>query len=319
MKQEIKYIEDVLSHGFEQTTINQPNDYEGKVITTVIRKRTTIPSTKAVLYVHGFNDYFFQEEMAAEFIQKGFHFYAVDLRKYGRSILPNQRQNNTRNLAEYYTDLDDALLLMKQEGNEKILLYGHSTGGLIASLYAAERIEYELFDAVFCNSPFYDMNLPEIQKKTLIPIVALLGKIIPNLPIPVGFSALYGESLHQNDHGEWDYNLNWKPHLIGTLNAGWIAAIHKGHLKIRAGITVGVPILILHSEQSLYPKQWSESLFEGDAILNVTAIAHKASLIQAPKKEILAIRGAIHDLVLSKKAVRKTVFETLFGWLNANF
>ncbi len=37
---------------------------------------------KAVLYIHGFIDYFFQTEMAEQFNQHGYDFYALDLRKY---------------------------------------------------------------------------------------------------------------------------------------------------------------------------------------------------------------------------------------------
>ncbi len=55
----IRYKEDILQEGFEQTTIHQPDDYEGKVIATLIRKRKKTTTSKAVLYVHGFSDYFF--------------------------------------------------------------------------------------------------------------------------------------------------------------------------------------------------------------------------------------------------------------------
>src|SRR6187402_3024139 len=102
----MQYVEDVLKNGFEQTTILQPNDYEGKVTATLIRKQCEAQSAKAILCLHGFNDYFYQEVIAEEFLRAGYHFYALDLRKYGRSILQNQRPNNARNLSEYYQDID---------------------------------------------------------------------------------------------------------------------------------------------------------------------------------------------------------------------
>ncbi|MNQ17765.1 lysophospholipase L2 [compost metagenome] len=315
---EIKYIEDVLRDGFEQTTIIQPTDYEGKVTATLIRKRNSNPSSKAVLYVHGFNDYFFQKEMAEEFIRHGFNFYAIDLRKYGRSILPHQTMNTVRDLSEYYSDLDVALSILKKEGNEKIVLSGHSTGGLIVSLYAEDRKGKELFDALFCNSPFYDMNMPSYQKKILIPIVSFIGRLFPNLAVPGGFSEFYGKSLHKNDHGEWDYNLSWKPHIAPNLTAGWINAIYQGHLRIGKGIKINKPILILHSLKSVFLNQWDEKIFTGDAILNVKDIKKNAAKIVAPKKDIIALEGAVHDLVLSKKAVRETVYKVTFEWLEKN-
>ena len=84
--------------------------------------------------------------MAEKFSTQGFAFYALDLRKYGRSHLENQKIGNVRNLNEYFADIDTALSIMHQEGVDKILLSGHSTGGLIVSLYANQRIGKELFD-----------------------------------------------------------------------------------------------------------------------------------------------------------------------------
>ena len=81
------YWADILKNDFKQATIVQPSDYEGSVTCTLIKKSAPEKTNKSVLYVHGFNDYFFQEEMAERFIKEGYNFYAVDLRKCGRSWL----------------------------------------------------------------------------------------------------------------------------------------------------------------------------------------------------------------------------------------
>jgi alpha-beta hydrolase superfamily lysophospholipase len=315
-KMYMRYEEDVLKNGFEQMTIIQPDDFEGKVTTTLIRKRNSTRNTKAILCIHGFNDYFFQKVITEEFLKKEYHFYALDLRKYGRSILPNQRANNVRDLSEYYQDIDSALAIMREEGMQEIVLYGHSTGGLIITLYASDRKENALFDALVCNSPFYDFNVPWIQKKTVVPILSFSGRINPNIYLPIGFSKFYGKSLHKNDFGEWDYNLYWKPHVAPSINAGWVNAIHQGHLRIAAGITVYKPLLVLHSSKSIFANEWTEEMFEGDAILNVVDITEKAKLIDGPHKDVIGFEGAMHDLVLSRKPVRNLVFKTMFEWLD---
>lgn len=312
----MQYVEDVLKNGFEQTTILLPDDYEGKVTATLIRKRCESHSTKAILCIHGFNDYFFQEIIAEEFLKRGYHFYALDLRKYGRSILQNQRANNVRDLSEYYADIDNALAVIDAEGCRQTVLYGHSTGGLIITLYAAERKGKEGFGALVCNSPFYDYNVPWIQKKTVIPLLAFVGRVNPNIRLPIGFSKFYGKSLHKNDFGEWDYNLQWKPHTAPSINAGWVNAIHKGHLKIANGVCVDRPILILHASISVYPAKWGEDMFRGDAILNVDDIVKKSKLIDSPHKDVIGFPNAIHDLVLSRKPTRGLVFEAIFEWLD---
>lgn len=147
------YTPDILKDGFEQTTLICKPDYEGAVTATLVRKNTAQKTNKAVLYIHGFNDYFFQKDMANRFVDKGFAFYALDLRKYGRSWLPHQKLNNLRRIEEYDEEIKQALHIIEQEGHSKVLLAGHSTGGLIVT-YFAGRYNHPLISGVFANSPF---------------------------------------------------------------------------------------------------------------------------------------------------------------------
>ncbi|MGL5919064.1 MAG: alpha/beta hydrolase, partial [Bacteroidales bacterium] len=59
-KVKAQYVQDELGGKFEKQTIAMPDDYEGNVVCSLIKSPHDIPSTKAVLYIHGFNDYFFQ-------------------------------------------------------------------------------------------------------------------------------------------------------------------------------------------------------------------------------------------------------------------
>ncbi|MBQ3555632.1 MAG: alpha/beta hydrolase, partial [Bacteroidales bacterium] len=74
-----QYKSDELDNGLLCRTIDMPDDYEGKVVCTLIKRDCEQKSKKALLYVHGFNDYFFQAEMADRFNAEGYNFYAVDL------------------------------------------------------------------------------------------------------------------------------------------------------------------------------------------------------------------------------------------------
>lgn len=63
---------------------------------------------RAVLYVHGFIDYFFKRHMAEGFAAEGYAFYALDLHKHGRSLLPHQHPCFCKDVAEYYADITRA-------------------------------------------------------------------------------------------------------------------------------------------------------------------------------------------------------------------
>ena len=314
---QITYWTDILNNGFKQTTIVQPSDYEGSVTCTLIRKLSPEKSSKSVLYVHGFNDYFFQEEMADRYIQAGYNFYAVDLRKYGRSWLANQKMNNVRDLSEYFADIDTVLNIMKSEGSEKILLNGHSLGGLTLALYADERNGKELFDAMILNSPFFSLKIKSAVKKTIIPLIVKRAEKHPTTSIDLEISKFYGESLHKDAHGEWAYNLSWKPIDVPAVNYGWIAAVSNGLLKLSQGLQINKPVLILHSAKSIDEKKWSDVMFTGDAVLDVEEIKLQSKNIEG-QFSIQAFEGGMHDLILSKKPVRDEVYQTMFSWIKRN-
>ena len=102
------YTEDILKDGFEQRSISLRDDYEGKAVSVLVHRLAIMNKGQAVLYIHGFNDYFFQKEMAFRFNERGIHFYALDLRKYGRSWLPHQKFNDIRDLRTYFEEIEEA-------------------------------------------------------------------------------------------------------------------------------------------------------------------------------------------------------------------
>ena len=312
------YLPDVLGDGFKKLTLSLKDDYEGKVVATLIRRKSETTSSKAILYVHGFNDYFFQGQMAKRYNLNGYHFYALDLRKYGRSYLNHQILNNVRSLSEYEEELDLALQIIKSENIKRVILSGHSNGGLIVANYAGNHLNSDLFHGIICNSPFFEFNLGYLKRKIGIPILSILGSYVPNRTISSGFSKLYGYSLHKDQYGEWNYSLTWKPHDITKVNLGFLRAIHKAQKNIKNGLVIDVPILVLHSNTSTYGNHWSEKFKIGDAVLNVDHIRNYANKIKG-EVTICEIENGIHDLFLSKEPVREKVYQKVYDWINGHF
>lgn len=313
-----EYSLDILGGGFERLTIPLTDDYEGEVIATLIRRKSEKITTKAILYIHGFNDYFFQDSFAKRFNARGYNFYALDLRKYGRSWLPHQKLNNVRSLLEYDEEIEIGLQIIASENHRETILIGHSTGGLIVTNYANTHLKSDLFHGIICNSPFYEFNLNGIERKIGVPTLSFLSKYFPDTQISSGFSKLYGYSLHKEKYGEWMYSLVWKPHTIPDVNLSFISAIHKAHEKIQSTPTLDVPILVLHSNQSINESKWSKRFKEGDAVLNVVHIKKYANGIKG-NVTTCEIENGMHDLILSTKPVRDKAYEKMFEWLDVNF
>lgn len=301
--------------GYEVETVNQPDDYSGKVVSTVIRR---LPEgkkpRKAVLYVHGYNDYFFQDSMGREFNDSGYGFYAVDLRKYGRSLLPGQHRYEVRDMAEYFADIDSAISRMRRDSVTDIVLMGHSTGGLITSLYMESAPAPEI-KALILNSPFLDWNFTGFMRKAVIPLAAAAGKWLPDVYMSQGDDTAYGESLLKSLHGEWEFDTTLKLIHPAPISLGWVRAIDRGHKQlVENGRAIEVPVYLMRSRRSVYPDGWSLLASSGDAVLNVDSISARGRRMGYNVTEAIVDSG-LHDLVLSRPRVRRAVYESMFRWL----
>lgn len=313
---EIKWQPDHLGDGFEMTYLNHPDDYGGKVRSTVIRKLASTPSQKAILYVHGFSDYFLQKEMARMFVENGYNFYAVDLRKYGRSLTSDQKMFQVRDLHEYYPDIDSAVDIIRDDCNIAIALFGHSTGGLTASLYMSEHPS-PMIKVLMLNSPFLDWNMPRFQKKVVIPVASALGNLFPNVRVPQKPDAGYAETLSNRHQGEWDYRVDWKPDTLPDPDLGWIHAIQTGQQELRHR-RLKVPVLLMHSAESVRKGDPKEKYFKADAILDVETISRYGTRL-APDVTEVTFQEGLHDLALSPRAVRDQFYTTILSWLGTHF
>src|SRR3954447_11520610 len=92
---------DRLLPGFEALELEFPGDYDGEGVATLVRFPAGNAPRGPVLYVHGFSDYFFQRHMAERFTHECYAFYALDLRKHGRSLRGHQHPNFCKSVTEY--------------------------------------------------------------------------------------------------------------------------------------------------------------------------------------------------------------------------
>jgi len=284
--------------GFEARRFTFPDDYDGPVASTLVRLPQRGAARGAVLYVHGFIDYFFQRHAALRFAQEGFAFHALDLRKHGRSLGAHQHPCFCRSITEYYEDLTRAL----GEIEGPVLLAGHSTGGLICALYAREGERREQVRALWLNSPFFEFTARGVRRAKLALGIAL-GRRLPFLSDKRSVPPAYVKSLHRDFGGEWDFDLAWKPVNGFPIYFGWLAAIRDAHAKVHAGLELGCPVFSMHSD-------------EADIILDWRQVARWSRTLGS-KVSVMQFPGALHDLVLSRSEIREEVFRQLFDWAGA--
>jgi len=289
------WTQDRLLPGFEARTLEFPGDYDGRVLATLVRLPAGDAPRGAVLYVHGFVDYFFQRHLAERFAAEGYAFHALDLRKHGRSLLAHQHPNFCKDVAEYFADLDAAIDAI----GGPVLLAGHSTGGLICALYAARGERREQVRALWLNSPFFDWKVTPF-KRAQLGMAALTGQAFPFLNDPKALSPAYVRSIHRDYDGEWDFDLKLKPLNGFTAYFGWIGAVLAAQAKVHGGLDIHCPVLTMHSD-------------EADIVLDWRHMA-KWGRTLGPQATVLAFPGGLHDLALSRREIRDAVFAGLFSW-----
>ncbi len=307
-----------LTEKFDFQTINLPNDYEGKVTATFIAAKANTARRKSVLYLHGWSDYFFHLHVAQEFDEHGFDFYALELRKYGHSLLPHQRPNYCRSLEEYFEEISFTLGKIHQINNLPIIFLGHSTGGLIAGLYMNTGKEKDLVSALILNSPFLELNIPKISRK-IVSLVAKIGaSILPFSKIDKTVSPVYNQSLHKDFFGEWNFDKTWKPFSHFPTYLAWLCAVIEAQTNLKLQSDIKVPTLVMHGSKSLISKKYTKEAQTSDCVLNVEDILQIAPHL-GNHITMVEIKDAVHDIFLSKKEVRKQAFKEMFGWLGERF
>jgi len=257
---------DILGNGLVQETINLEPDDEGPVVATLVHRACKQTSTRAFLYIHGFNDYYFNTELADRVNAEGHDFYALDLRKYGRSFREGQTLAYIEDITTYYEEIDAAVSRIRErDGHCHLTLLGHSTGGLTSTLYAADRPG---IDALILNSPFYDLAVSSLIEGIYEHLMKAIGAVAPRKVLSKGSSPYYAWSLHRgyNRGGEWDYNREWKRKDSIPLRAGWLRAVVKAQERVQAGLDLSCPGLVLYSQDSVDLKEWDERAFTSDLI-----------------------------------------------------
>jgi alpha-beta hydrolase superfamily lysophospholipase len=296
----------------ERLTVPLGDDEEGRLIATLVR-RSVPESERAVLMLPGLADYFFQDHVATRLVEEGWSVYGLDPRRYGRSLLPGQTANFCRDVAEYYPELDAAVARMADDGVREVLVWAHSTGGLVACSWIADRRPAGV-RGLFLNSPLLRLPVPWVVRGPLLGLLRPIARRFPKTVVSRRGSTLFAEFAHRDWQGEWDYDLRLKPAEGYPITLGWLTAVRSAHARVRRGLGVPLPILVGCSARSFRAgRDPREKAAETDVVLDVDAIRRIAPRL-GDHVTVVGFPGAMHDLTLSAKGVRDDVLTRVVDW-----
>lgn len=338
-----KWSPDILGSGFSCYTIALPRDDEGELFSTLIRYQPgddpgAIANTPekpgfAFLYLHGWNDYFFQRELARHVALAGGAFYALDLAKYGRSYRDWMTFGWTEDLRSYDYDLAEARELIKAEsGDLPLILSGHSTGGLTAA-YWAMRNRDELAGLVL-NSPWIEMPFGAAQRKAVGGLGWLVGHYDGKRALPgQKADSVYVDSLAGWDpkiDGDlpvklekwcsdpslagWDLIRKWKGSSLALLRYGWLSGIAQAQQDLQELPALDIPVFMGTSTTSSSGAKRTAKVAYSDCVLNVETLCAKAWQLST-RLTLCRYRGK-HDLWLSFPPVRQAFWRHFHHWVH---
>ncbi|MDP9806630.1 alpha-beta hydrolase superfamily lysophospholipase [Trueperella bonasi] len=284
----------------------------------------------ALLAIHGWNDYFYHGEFAEKIARMGGQFFAIDLRKYGRAHIDGQMWGYVEDLSTYDEEIGKALNVIYEEHGLDIpvFLYGHSTGGLTATLWADRHPG--VLHGLLLNSPWLEIQAPTALRHIGQPILEALQKMSPTAELPFSDNGYYQRVLtgwmteeeraqieeYQARAGIADGDLDpffreggWKPnpdyrhYPSFPVRPGWLAAVLTGHERVAQGLAIDCPILVLTSDSSDFPDSWSDEVRAQDTVLDVEQIWKRVPTLGAVTT-LVKIENAIHDVLLSRKSAR---------------
>ncbi|WP_235936560.1 alpha/beta hydrolase [Brevibacterium rongguiense] len=333
---------DILGAGFEQRRLALPGGARATLVRAVPGAGGSPASPAAgaqapaagcaVLHLHGWSDYFYHAHLADFWTARGAAFYALDLRDYGRNLDPtdrSQRPGYIANLADYDEEIAAALAIIRSEHRDadtagpgpRLVLSGHSTGGLTAALWAHRHPGATA--ALVLNAPWLEFQYTSAARKLLGPLLGTrrpaagrawsgstaAGRTAARGPLPVRMPNYYTLAASQN-HGAPPYDLALKPPQSFPVHAAWLRAVFAGHRQVERGLDIDAPVLVQTSARSLRRLRYDAAMGSADIILDVEAIARRAVSL-GPLVTIERIPGAVHDVFLSAPAAVERAFAGL--------
>jgi alpha-beta hydrolase superfamily lysophospholipase len=242
--------------------------------------------TRAMLIHHGLGEHSGRwRHVGRFFADRGYAVAAFDMRGHGES-------EGTRAYVGSFSDfLDDVEDLARSDlvrADVPWVLYGHSLGGLICTLYLADDRPQP--DAAVLSAPALTDELP----KTLRFASRLLSKVAPKLEIN---NSIRGDQLSRDEAVGEAYFADPLVLTKGTPGLA-VAAFGAQHRSREAIPRITTPTLVIHGG--------------GDTLVSPAASAPLAAAPAVDRKVYPGLRHEIHN-----EPERAQVLGDVAGWLDA--
>lgn len=256
-----------------------------------VNYKKKLENTKCIIWLPGRNDYFFHYHFTN--LYPDYDIFALSMRNNH-----NRRKdvyNHIDDLKEHFLEIDTVYEYFNINSYEEVILYGHSTGGLISILYNKFNKKNKISKMIL-NSPFLKFKRHWIENLFLNWIGWFIFDFVPN--INISFDIFKPNYYAINLSKRFKLNSMYKTFYNAPVISSWLINIMKHQYKITNNkIKINVPTLIFYCDKS-YEKHSDH----GDSVLNIDE-----NLKQVPKlfnnNSLLSlhlIEDSMHDVLCAE-------------------
>ncbi|MFQ5509256.1 MAG: alpha/beta hydrolase [Leptospirillia bacterium] len=254
------------------------------------------PDAGRIFFVPGYTDHLGRYgELFTHLLRRGFSVWGMDLRGHGLSGGP---RGFIRHFSDYLDDLERAFRHAREQSDAppdaRWILFGHSTGGLVA-ISALLRRPVPLLDAGVCgvavSSPLLGLRLSAPMWRRVLGAVA--SRLLPRFSLEAGVAEY--PSTHD---GEMERKKHDDPLVFTSVNARWYTevAAEMAWVRARAG-ECPVPLYAVQGE--------------ADPVVDPAATA--AFVKGCPDGELSLLPDLYHEILM--ETCRTEIWDAAADWM----
>ena len=242
-----------------------------------------------VVVVPGFNSHSgYYAWVARRFVDQGLATYAIDLRGRGES---QGERFYVQEFGDYVNDVHEFVTLVRaHESGLPIYLLGHSAGGVVATLYAAEH--QEQLAGLICESFAFKIPAPDFA----LALLKGAAHLAPHLHVLTLKNSDFSRDPAAVQAMDSDKLIAHESQPLETL----AAMVRADDVLERSFADITLPVFILHgTEDHATSPRGSQQFFDGAG---------------SPDKTLRFYEGGYHDLL--NDTIREDVAADITNWLN---
>ena len=186
--------------------------FVGKDSVSIAYRIAHAPFPRAgVLLLQGYSDtYLIYDELIKDLNEAGYTVYTHDHRGMGLSerLIANRQKIHVESFLDYIADTEAFVdTIVRRDSDLPLMVIGHSTGGLVATLLAARRPE--LFQRAVLNAPLFWMNTGKLPHAVAYSVVASANAM--------GLGESYAMGFADSTPEQWSFATNKRTHDRGRF------------------------------------------------------------------------------------------------------